>query len=291
MNGFFLINKEENQTSYDVIRQLKRKHGQQKFGHTGTLDPLAEGLLVIGVNKGTKLFPLLTENSKKKYIANVKLGIKTDTADITGKVIEERPVPFFDEKTLQKCLDSFLGETDQTPPIYSAKKVNGKKLYEYARKNKEVEIKKQTINLSEINLINIIDEKCFQFEVTVSKGTYIRTLIEDIANKLGTVGTMTKLVRTETDGFKLTDGKKISELSENDFLDLGSLLKEKFTQVEVYDKVKTYVQNGVSFKPLPNYDYPIVYVDQDTKEVVAIYQKISPEKTKPVIIMEKNGTD
>ena len=216
MDGILIINKEEGWTSHDVVAKVKGLT-KEKVGHIGTLDPLATGVLPLLLGKGTKLSKYLIEHDKI-YEVELKLGKRTNTGDSEGKVIENIEV---DEKILtnqniMQTLENFLGEQIQTPPIYSAIKVKGKKLYEYARENKEVEIPKRKINILEIGLINFnIENKTIQFRVHCSKGTYIRTLCEDIAKKLGTIGYMTSLRRLSVGNFNIMDAIKISELEKN----------------------------------------------------------------------------
>lgn len=189
LDGIVIINKPKGYTSHDIVSKVK-KIVNEKVGHTGTLDPNATGVLPLLVGKGTKLSYYLTEHNKE-YIATLQLGIKTDTADGEGNVIEERKVSdeCFDKENIEKVLQSFLGKQTQFPPKYSAIKVNGKKLYEYARKNETVELVSREIEIYEIEQLHILEkEKQIVFKVKCSKGTYIRSLCEDIANKLKTVG-------------------------------------------------------------------------------------------------------
>ena len=188
MDGIILINKEKNCTSHDVVYKVK-KILKEKVGHTGTLDPNATGVLPILVGKGTKLSKYLI-NHDKIYVVTLKLGEKRDTQDSEGKIKEEKEVPdgVFKKETISNILKKFLGKLNQIPPMFSAIKVNGKKLYEYARRGEYVEIKPREIEIYNINL-NKIDEKNKEiiFEVNCSKGTYIRSLCEDIAKEIGTV--------------------------------------------------------------------------------------------------------
>ena len=188
MDGIILINKEKNCTSHDVVYKVK-KILKEKVGHTGTLDPNATGVLPILVGKGTKLSKYLI-NHDKIYVVTLKLGEKRDTQDSEGKIIEEKEVPdgVLKKETISNILKKFLGKLNQIPPMFSAIKVNGKKLYEYARRGEYVEIKPREIEIYNINL-NKIDEKNKEiiFEVNCSKGTYIRSLCEDIAKEIGTV--------------------------------------------------------------------------------------------------------
>ena len=216
MNGILIINKEKGCTSHDIVYKVK-KIFNEKVGHTGTLYPLAEGVLPILIGKGTLCSKYLI-NHDKKYVVNLALGQKTETADLEGKIIEEKKIPdkSLTQNEIEKVLKSFIGKQQQMPPIYSAIKVNGKKLYEYARKGQNVEIKPREIEIYDIKLMNIdAQKKQIQFEVFCGKGTYIRSLCEDIAEKLETVGYMESLKRIQVGDFKIEESSKIQELEEN----------------------------------------------------------------------------
>ena len=216
MNGILIINKEKGCTSHDIVYKVK-KIFNEKVGHTGTLDPLAEGVLPILIGKGTLCSKYLI-NHDKKYVVNLELGQKTETADLEGKIIEDKKIPdkSLTQSKIEKVLKSFIGKQQQMPPIYSAIKVNGKKLYEYARKGQNVEIKPREIEIYDIKLMNIdAQKKQIQFEVFCGKGTYIRSLCEDIAEKLETVGYMESLKRIQVGDFKIEESSKIQELEEN----------------------------------------------------------------------------
>lgn len=216
MDGIILINKEKGCTSHDIVNKVKHILNE-KVGHTGTLDPNATGLLPILVGKGTKLSQFLI-NHDKEYEVTLKLGQKTDTADSEGNILEEQ---FVENRILEKAnivnvLNSFIGVQMQYPPMYSAIKVNGKKLYEYARKNIKIDIEPRKIEIYDISLNNIDEnENIIEFTVKCSKGTYIRSLCEDIAEKLGTIGYMKELNRTKVGIFDIKDSIKIDELEQN----------------------------------------------------------------------------
>ena len=216
MDGIILINKEKGCTSHDIVNKVKHILNE-KVGHTGTLDPNATGLLPILVGKGTKISQYLI-NHDKEYEVELKLGIKTDTADIEGKILEEKNVEdkIFERENIIKSLNKFIGKQKQIPPIYSAIKINGKKLYEYARKNIDIEINPRDIEIYKIKLNNIDKQnKIIKFTVKCSKGTYIRSLCEDIAKELGTIGFMKELNRTKVGIFDIKDSIKIEELEQN----------------------------------------------------------------------------
>lgn len=211
MDGIIVINKEKEYTSHDVVAKLKKKLNISKVGHTGTLDPNATGVLPILIGKGTKFSKYLI-NHDKIYEVELELGKKTDTADIEGKVIEEKNV---DEKyikeNLLQVLESFIGKQEQIPPMYSAIKKNGKKLYEYVRAGEKVEIEPRKIEIYKIDL-NKYDKNIISFVVSCSKGTYIRSLCEDIAKKLNTVGYMKNLKRLQVGEFNIKDAVYIDKI-------------------------------------------------------------------------------
>lgn len=188
MDGIILINKPKEWTSHDIVNKVK-KILNEKVGHTGTLDPMATGVLPLLVGKGTLCSKYLI-NHNKTYKVKLELGKKTDTADTEGKIVEEKEVTnkMLEKTVIKEVLNKFLGKQEQIPPIYSAIKVNGKKLYEYARKGQKIELQPRKIEIYFMNLIEINqEEKEIKFEIGCSKGTYIRSVCEDVAKKLGTV--------------------------------------------------------------------------------------------------------
>lgn len=216
MDGILIINKPKQNTSHDVVAKVKKICGE-KVGHTGTLDPMATGVLPLLLGQGTKLSKYLI-NHDKTYIATIQLGKKTDTLDSEGSILEERIVDgkLLNKENVQRVLECQIGKQIQTPPIYSAIKVNGKKLYEYARKGVEVEIPKREIEIYNIELLDINEkDKTIEFKVHCSKGTYIRTLCENIAEKLGTIGYMKELNRVQVGQFNLNQAFTVEELEKN----------------------------------------------------------------------------
>ena len=231
MDGIIVINKSKGCTSHDVVNKVKRIF-KTKVGHTGTLDPNATGVLPILVGQGTKLSYYLIEHDKE-YICTLKLGQKRDTADSEGSVIEEREVTenCLKEDNVNNILKNFLGKQNQIPPMYSAIKVKGKKLYEYARKGESIEIRPRTIEIYNIELISINkEEKEICFKVKCSKGTYIRSLCEDIAEKLETVGYMKELKRTVVGKFNIEDSINVEELEANK--ENEEFIKKHFITIE-----------------------------------------------------------
>lgn len=216
MDGILVINKSKGLTSNDIVKKVK-KILNTKVGHTGTLDPNATGVLPLLLGNATKISKYLI-NHDKEYEAVIKLGAKTTTADVEGKIIEEKEVnkEKLEKENMEKVLKSFIGKQQQIPPIYSAIKVNGKKLYEYARQGKEVEIKARNIEIYDLKLLKI-DSKNDELTINVkcSKGTYIRSLCEDIAVKLETLGYMKELNRIQVGEFNIKDSVTIEEFKAN----------------------------------------------------------------------------
>lgn len=231
MDGILIINKPKGRTSHDIVAKVKKIVGN-KVGHTGTLDPNATGVLPLLIGKGTLCSQYLIEHDKI-YEVILKLGIKTDTADSEGSVIEQKEVVpnVLDKGNVLETLKSFIGKQEQIPPMYSAIKINGKKLYEYARKGQEVEVKPRKIEIYKCDLKQFnLDEKEICFTVSCSKGTYIRSLCEDIAKKLGTVGHMKELNRIKVGKFDINQAITVEELEAN--ISNKAYLNEHFISIE-----------------------------------------------------------
>ena len=215
MDGVLIVNKPLNKTSFDVVRDVRKEYNTKKVGHIGTLDPMASGVLPILIGKATKLSDLLMEHDKD-YIATLKLGEKRDTGDQEGQVIEKSPIPDdLSEIKIINTLNTFLGDSFQIPPMYSAIKINGQKLYDLARKGETIERKPRPITITNIVLLNFNkDTNEIEFKVTCSKGTYIRVLCEDIATKLNTCGYMSSLERTRVGNFTIENENKFIEIKD-----------------------------------------------------------------------------
>lgn len=211
MDGIIVIRKEKGYTSHDVVARLRGILHMKKIGHTGTLDPEAEGVLPVALGKATRLVDMITEK-EKTYEAVMRLGLVTDTQDMTGTVLRQEEVTVTPEET-EEALASFVGEQMQIPPMYSALKVNGKKLYELAREGKTVERKARPVHFFEIRLLEM-ELPLVRFRVTCSKGTYIRTLCHDIGEKLGCGAAMESLLRTQVGRFELKDSLTLSQVEE-----------------------------------------------------------------------------
>lgn len=252
MNGIIIVKKEKGFTSHDVVAKLRGILQKKKIGHTGTLDPDATGVLPVCVGKATKVCDLLT-NKDKTYVAEVKLGITTDTLDMTGEVLSQKEVQL-SEEDLRKTLEQFRGNIEQVPPMYSAIKVNGKKLYELARKGIEVERKARTVTIHELILQDIsLEKQEFTIEVTCSKGTYIRSLCHDIGEVLGCGAAMKSLVRTKVGQFSLEQAKTLSEIQElmPDVEDLFISIDKVFEEhrrCDVASGAMKYLRNGNAIK-------------------------------------------
>ena len=255
MNGIIIINKNQGYTSHDIVHKIK-KISKEKVGHTGTLDPMAQGVLPILIGKATQCSKYLI-NHDKIYKVKLKLGIKTDTADSEGNIIEKTEISpeILNEQKILQAINSMKGKQEQIPPIYSAIKVNGKKLYEYARKGQEVEIKPRQIEIYNIILNNIDKEnKIIEYTVNCSKGTYIRSLCEDIAKKLGTIGYMENLIRLKVGEFSIENSITLEEILnaenpynvlEKNIITLEEFFKEKET-INLNEKRLQLFLNGVN---------------------------------------------
>ncbi len=236
MDGLLIFDKDKGITSHDLVYKVRKKLGIKKVGHTGTLDPMATGVLVISIGKATKTSDYIL-SSNKEYEARIKLGLLTDSFDITGEILKEEKVDISEEE-IRNVLKKFIGKISQKPPIYSALKVNGKKLYEYAREGKEVEIKNREVEIFSNTLLDFNGKDEFSIRTSVSKGTYIRSLAKDIGKALGSYGTLTELRRVRTGYFKIEDAVKVSDF-ENMSLDE---IKDKILPMDLaladFDKVE-----------------------------------------------------
>lgn len=249
MDGIFNIYKQKGFTSHDVVAVVRKIIQQKKVGHTGTLDPDAEGVLPICVGKGTKLADYIM-NGKKSYRAIVVLGTTTTTEDASGEILQKKEV-VFEQQKIEQAVYSFLGTYRQTPPMYSAIKVNGKKLYELAREGKEIERKQREITIFNIHITKFMPPDQFEIDVVCSKGTYIRTLCADIGKKLGCGAYMGSLLRTSSGMFSLDTAitlEELKELAEKNqlqkvLLPLEKVL-EKYNSIVVSQKGNTLLYNG-----------------------------------------------
>lgn len=267
MNFVLLINKEKNKTSRDMVNELNHIFDMKKIGHTGTLDPLATGILVMCAGKYTKLIDKLSFLSKE-YIATIKIGIKTDTGDITGNVVDKRICNARKEDIIN-VLSDLEGEYEQIIPSYSAKKVGGKKLYEYARNGEEVPVLKNNVEIKKMELISF-DKDTITFKCLVTKGTYIRSIIQSICDKLGIIGTMSDLIRTKQGPFALEDAYTIDEVKNNKYAFVDII---KVLDIPIYnlnDDEYHLVSNGCKID-ISNKCKELLMVYKG--EILAIYEK------------------
>lgn len=249
INGIINVYKEKGFTSFDVVAKMRGMFHQKKIGHTGTLDPDAEGVLPVCLGKATKVCDLLTDKDKE-YRAVLLLGVETDTQDISGEVLNEREVSVSEEE-VKNVIMSFVGAYEQVPPMYSALKVNGQKLCDLARKGITVERKARPVTIHHIEIISMQLPEV-QMVVSCSKGTYIRTLCDDIGKKLGCFGCMKSLLRTKVDRFVLQDAYKLFELeellkqpeSEWSFIEPVDGVFEKYVAVNTAETAQKLVDNG-----------------------------------------------
>lgn len=266
LNGIFVINKHQGVTSRTIDNLIMKKFKTRKVGHLGTLDPLATGLLIVALNEATKTLSFY-EDETKTYEATFELGRLTSTLDLEGEVtFSEQVKPFPDEKVFA-AVNSFQGKINQTPPLASALKVDGKRLYEYARENKQVKIKEREVEILAITLLDYSFPK-FTIRAKVSKGTYIRTLGLDIAKKLGTVATTTNLVRTEVGKFSLSDAVTVSEVTTSDLKSVDSLL-ENYPKITIEEQQLPLIMNGRALKHDYSGDFVTIYYGS---KLLAIYE-------------------
>ena len=225
-DGVININKSKGCTSYDVVRQIK-KLTNKKVGHTGTLDPMAMGVLPICIGKASKISQYIVAQTKR-YMATMILGVRTDTLDITGKILSETNF-FYDEKKILNTLKKFCGEYYQLPPMFSAIKKNGQKLYELARQGISIERERRRVNIYELNFVNYIPPNKILIDVKCSKGTYIRSLCDDIGNEIGCGACLAELVRTECGDFSIKNSITVDEFSK---LCKNNLVDSKIIEIE-----------------------------------------------------------
>ncbi len=250
MNGIINVYKEKDMTSHDCVAIIRRASGIKRVGHTGTLDPMATGVLPICIGRSTRIMDY-TDLDEKVYDVEMLLGIETDTLDIWGSVVQKKEVPKFSDEKVLSSINSFVGEVTQKPPKYSALKVNGKKLYEYAREGKEVEIKSRIVTIHSISNI-IIDIPHISFTVSCSKGTYIRSLCNDIGLKLNNLGIMTGLTRTKSGVFTIQNTINIMKLKEMEKEDIEKIILPpeyplvNFGVISLNDKYMKDYMNGKS---------------------------------------------
>lgn len=268
MNGFFYIDKQSDWTSRDVCNKVQKIFNLPKVGHIGTLDPFATGLLIVCVGKATKASAFYDDN-EKEYFATLKMGKKTSTGDLTGEVVEEKEIVPFTKKDILDVFKSFTGEIEQQIPMTSAVHVNGVKLYQYLHKGVEVDRPTRKVVVKDISLIEV-GEDYIVFKATVSKGTYIRVLGEDIASKLNNLGYISSLRRTRIGDVKVEEAKTLGEVKDSDLVSIASLLKDIPSVVLTGERLIK-AKNGmtISFDDTVKSDR-ILLIDENNN-VIAIY--------------------
>lgn len=296
MNGIINIYKEKGFTSFDVVAIMRGILKMKKIGHTGTLDPDAEGVLPVCLGKGTKLVDMLTDRDKT-YEAVLKLGVVTDTQDLTGTVLETRDVTM-DYEQIESVILSYIGEYDQLPPMYSAIKVNGVKLYELAREGVEVERKTRRVEIKGIRILDYSKEEHeVRLSVDCSKGTYIRTLLHDIGATLGCGGAMKSLLRTRVGEFGIEDAVSLNRLKEiiqegriTDYVLPVDYGFQKYHKLVVEDNLNIVVYNG---NPLPKEmiftHVSNLAIDFKSKEVLSSLKELSGDETEQLMIEALGG--
>ena len=277
-NFCLIVDKPKDYTSRDVVNVISKKFKTKKVGHTGTLDPIATGVLVICINKATKIAELLT-SLDKEYIAEFIFGTLTDTLDTEGNIIKEENA-IIEKTIIEKTLKEMIGTYDQEVPIYSAVKVNGKKLYEYARNGEDVILPKHKVNIKELELLDIRyqnDKTIIKVRCLVSKGTYIRSLGYDIAKKLNTIAIMSDLRRTKQGKFDIKEAYTLEDILNDKYKKLTISECLEYSKIEITNNIHKQVLNGAIIDN--TYDEEIVLFTEKGKEI-AIYKK-NETKLKP----------
>ena len=279
MNGILVVNKEKDYTSRDVVNIVSKILNTKKVGHTGTLDPIACGVLVLTIGKCTKLCDYLT-SSYKEYIAEFELGYETDTLDNTGSVLKTSDKKVSEEDIIN-TINSFLGEYNQEVPKYSAVKINGKKLYEYARNEEEVSLPSRLVDIKNIEVLKV--GKVIKIKCMVSKGTYIRSLIRDIGLKLGTYATMTSLERTKQGKFSINESYKLEDIKDGKFklINIEDVFKG-YPKINLDEISYKKVSNGCMLDNNYDSDYVLFYYKDN---LISIYKSVENKKIKPFIMI------
>ena len=282
MDGLLIINKPKGMTSFDCIAVLRKKLGIKKIGHTGTLDKEVSGVLVVCIGRATKLVDILVDH-KKIYECIMKLGIKTKTDDIYGETIEEKEVSKHTNEEIDNTLNSFIGTYNQIPPMYSSVKVNGKKLYQYAVKDIEIDRSSRPIEIYSLKRTSDITNNEFSFTVESSKGLYVRTLCSDIAARLNELGCMKCLERVKLGDYSISDAITLEEACESKIIPLEDVL-DKFIKVEVKDYLVPLIKNGITLDERQT-NIKEVFAVVNNNKVLALYKPVENNKYKPVIIL------
>lgn len=277
-DGVLIVNKPKGLTSRDVVNKVSKILKTKKIGHTGTLDPIASGVLVLTIGRATKLSEVITIE-EKRYIATAILGVYTKTLDTEGTILKEENINIEKQK-IEEVLKSFKKTYNQQVPIYSAVKINGKKLYEYARSNEKIELPSRMVTIKEIELLDVNYENnktIIKFVCTVSKGTYIRSLIKDIAQSLGTYGVMSDLIRIKQGSYNINESYTLEQIENNNYkiIELENILKDYYT-VLMDEKLEFKVKNGIVLNNIYNEEYVLF----KSNNILALY-KNEDDKLKP----------
>ncbi len=282
--GIILVDKPSGISSFGVVHKIRKITGIKKVGHTGTLDPFASGLLPICVGKATRLAGYILAG-EKEYIANLKLGIKTDTADLTGEIIETSELPELDEAKLAKLKEEILHITEQIPPKYSAIKIDGKRAYKMARDNQAFEMKPRKIKIVDFKILQF-DKENIQYRARVSKGTYIRTLSETIAEKLGSVGTTTELRRIGSGNMNISDSIELDKLDNENWKSHLADLTEIFCDYKKLilsdGNIENFCHGRRFFVDFPNEENALIV---NYKNQVFGFANINERKVQPKIVL------
>lgn len=286
MNGIVIVDKPKGYTSRDIVNIVGSILDTKKIGHAGTLDPIATGVLVLAIGNGLKILEFINERDKE-YIATVKMGLSTDTLDISGNVLTKIESYYVDLEKINNVIESFRGKYEQTVPLYSSVKVGGQRLYKYARENKSVELPKRMVEIYDIELLSSNHEE-FTFRAVVSKGTYIRSLIRDIGEKIDIPCTMKELRRTRQGDFPIECANTMEEIESGNisFVSLEKTLNE-LKIVEVDDYLEKRISNGSILEN--RYDEDKIAFKNKDNEIIAIYEVYEKDKNKikPVKVFNK----
>ncbi|MFH1692913.1 MAG: tRNA pseudouridine(55) synthase TruB [Bacillota bacterium] len=281
MDGFLLINKPIGMTSHDVVFKIKKKFHLDKIGHTGTLDPFASGLLVLCVGRATKLAHLFS-NLDKAYEGTIIFGQHFDTFDTTGNLIKTNQV-VVKQHEIEDIMAQMIGTYDQLPPMYSAIKVNGRKLYDLARQGQEVDRLTRKVNIYDFRLTSQLEPQKYTFYVFVSKGTYIRSLAVDLAKKLDNLAVLDTLNRLTIGQYNVSDSKSIEEITKDDMISLKTFFQD-YPTVVLNDYMINLVKNGVYLDERQiETEHPFIVLNQN-QEMIAYYEVIETNKYKPILI-------
>ncbi len=281
MDGFFLVDKPVGMTSHDVVKHIKREFHIPKVGHTGTLDPFASGLLIICIGKATKLSDLFM-GKDKTYTGTIVLGKHYDSYDTTGNVLSEKPVDTTKMNVLSS-MNTFIGGYEQEPPMHSAIKINGQKLYKLAHQGKSIDRPKRSVMINRFDLISF-DGRDIVFEVNVSKGTYIRSLAVDLAHKLHTKGALSILRRLRIGMYQIKDAKPLDKLSLDDLIPINKFF-ESFKHIVLNDYMVHLVKNGVVLDERQTTINEPFVVKDEKNTFIAYYEPYGDNKYKPIIIL------